>query len=62
MGAMKNIWNEMEVAAEACQNGANEFQTSTLTIDTSLSLPHMTPCLMLVIHARLDLVFFSSLS
>ncbi|XP_044464738.1 probable ethanolamine kinase [Mangifera indica] len=43
MGAMKNIWNEMEVAAEACQNGANEFQTSTLTIDTSLSLPHMTP-------------------
>ncbi|XP_044471039.1 probable ethanolamine kinase [Mangifera indica] len=42
MGAVK-IWNEMEVAAEARQNGIPEFLTSSLTVDISLSLPHLTP-------------------
>lgn len=60
MGAVK-IWNEMEVAAEARQNGITEFLTSSLTVDTSLSLPHLTPRVLLVIHTLLDLVFFSSL-
>ncbi|XP_031250822.1 probable ethanolamine kinase [Pistacia vera] len=43
MGGVKKIWNEMEVAAEARQNGITEFLTSNVTVDTSLSLPHMTP-------------------
>ncbi|KAJ4708292.1 Choline/Ethanolamine kinase [Melia azedarach] len=42
MGGVK-IWNEMEVAAEARENGSIEFQSSPLTVDTSLSLSLMTP-------------------
>ncbi|ESR64201.1 hypothetical protein CICLE_v10008632mg [Citrus x clementina] len=43
MGAAKKIWNEMEVAAEARENGSTEFLSSPLIVDTSLSLPLMTP-------------------
>ncbi|KAL9443398.1 hypothetical protein AB3S75_016704 [Citrus x aurantiifolia] len=43
MGAAKKIWNEMEVAAEARENGSTEFLSSPLIVDTSLSLPLMAP-------------------
>ncbi|XP_038698396.1 probable ethanolamine kinase isoform X1 [Tripterygium wilfordii] len=43
MGAVK-IWNEMEVAEEFSEkNCSTEIKSSSLTVDTSLSLPDMTP-------------------
>ncbi|KAK2646019.1 hypothetical protein Ddye_021214 [Dipteronia dyeriana] len=42
MGAVK-IWNEMDVAMEARDNGRADFQSSPLTVETSLSLPDMSP-------------------
>lgn len=43
MGAVKKIWNEVEVAAVARENGSTEFLSSPHIVDTSLSFPHMTP-------------------
>ncbi|CAL5443274.1 unnamed protein product [Camellia sinensis] len=42
MGAVK-IWNAMEVAEEAQENGSSEILSSSLTVDHTLSLPQMTP-------------------
>ncbi|KAF5725818.1 ethanolamine kinase isoform X1 [Tripterygium wilfordii] len=43
MGAVK-IWNGMEVAKESAEKNCNaEIKSSSLTVDTSLSLPDMTP-------------------
>lgn len=52
MGAAKKIWNEMEVAAEARENGSTEFLSSPLIVDTSLSLPLMAPRVMSVPSLR----------
>jgi len=43
MGAVNKIWNEMDVAMEARDNGRADFQSSPLTVETSLSLPDMSP-------------------
>ncbi|TXG61294.1 hypothetical protein EZV62_012657 [Acer yangbiense] len=43
MGAVNKIWNEMDVAVEARDNGRADFQSSPLTVETSLSLPDMSP-------------------
>ncbi|KAI9192650.1 hypothetical protein LWI28_026007 [Acer negundo] len=43
MGAVNKIWNEMDVAMEVRDNGRADFQSSPLTVDTSLSLPDMSP-------------------
>ncbi|KAF5935014.1 hypothetical protein HYC85_026143 [Camellia sinensis] len=42
MGAVM-IWNAMEVAEEAQENGSSEILSSSLTVDHTLSLPQMTP-------------------
>ncbi|XP_028076886.1 probable ethanolamine kinase isoform X2 [Camellia sinensis] len=42
MGAV-NIWNAMEVAEGARENGSSGIQSSSLTVDHSLSLPEMSP-------------------
>ncbi|XP_075657279.1 putative ethanolamine kinase isoform X1 [Castanea sativa] len=44
MGVMK-IWNAMEVAEEARENPnlSSDIKSSSLTVDHSLSLPHMKP-------------------
>lgn len=49
MGAV-NIWNAMEVADDARENPnlCSDIQSSSLTIDHSLSLPDMKPRLMFV--------------
>ncbi|XP_030954539.1 probable ethanolamine kinase isoform X1 [Quercus lobata] len=46
MGAV-NIWNAMEVAEEARENPnlSSDIQSSSLTVDHSLSLPQMKPCI-----------------
>ncbi|KAK4853183.1 hypothetical protein QYF36_005041 [Acer negundo] len=43
MGAVNKIWSEMDVAMEVRDNGRADFQSSPLTVDTSLSLPDMSP-------------------
>jgi hypothetical protein len=49
MGAVK-IWDAMEVAEEARENPnlSDDIQSSSLAVDHSLSLPHMTPRIMFV--------------
>ncbi|KAL5768965.1 hypothetical protein ACOSP7_015516 [Xanthoceras sorbifolium] len=42
MGAVKKIWNEMDDATDARDSGGADFQSSPLTVDTSLSLPDMS--------------------
>ncbi|KAK3210879.1 hypothetical protein Dsin_015585 [Dipteronia sinensis] len=48
MGAVNKIWNEMDVAMEVRDNGRADFQSSPLTVETSLSLPDMSPRVMSV--------------
>ena len=56
MGAVK-IWNAMEVAEEARDNPSlsSDIQSSSLTVDHSLSLPHMKPRIMFVTLLSLSL-------
>ncbi|PON87642.1 Protein kinase-like domain containing protein [Trema orientale] len=42
MGAV-NIWNAIEVAGEASENSMSQIQSSSLSVDPSLSLPQIAP-------------------
>ena len=63
MGAVK-IWNAMDVAEEARDNPSlsSDIQSSSLTVDHSLSLPHMKPRIMFVTLLSLSLSLSLSLT
>ncbi|KAM0974501.1 hypothetical protein FF1_017700 [Malus domestica] len=43
MGAVKNIWNAMEVAAQASDCSTSQIHSSSLSVDPSLPLPPVSP-------------------
>lgn len=49
MGAEVKIWNPLEVAEQARKDYTSQIFASHLTIDPSLSFPHMKPLVLFVI-------------
>jgi len=56
----REIWKAMEVAegARGDNSSSHVLQSASLTLDTSLSLPDLTPPLMFVSFTSLSLFFF----
>lgn len=48
MGGVKNIWNAMEVAQQTSDCSTSQIHSSSLSVDPSLPLAHITPLIMSV--------------